>query len=181
MFRNPIDVVTVSKIQKIIEPYINTIISKQNHVSDWEDYVSKEYLLDCIGRDIPKNECNNFFRLYSYTSIHDQLINVVKNFYPGYEVKSSGDFHYPKTGYMGWHTNHDNPLERVYITYATEERKSFFRYIENGKMITDYDNKGITVRQFKVTDKPPYFWHCVGSECDRLSFGYTLNKNKNDG
>ena len=48
-------------------------------------------------------------------------------------------------------------------------------------MITDYDNKGITVRQFKVTDKPPYFWHCVGSECDRVSFGYTLNKNKNDG
>ena len=26
MLRNPIDVVTVSKIQKIIEPYINTII-----------------------------------------------------------------------------------------------------------------------------------------------------------
>ena len=82
---------------------------------------------------------------------------------------------------MGWHTNHDNPLERVYITYATEERKSFFRYIDNGKMITDYDNKGITVRQFKVTDKPYIFWHCVGSECDRVSFGYTLNKNKNDG
>jgi hypothetical protein len=109
------------------------------------------------------------------------LLAQRQNFYPGYDVKSSGDFHYPKTGYMGWHTNHDNPLERVYITYATEERKSFFRYIENGKMITDYDNKGITVRQFKVTDKPPYFWHCVGSECDRLSFGYTLNKNKNDG
>ena len=70
MLRNPIDVVTVSKIQKIIEPYINTIISKQNHVSDWEDYVSKEYLLDCIGRDIPKNECNNCL-LYTSPSPRD--------------------------------------------------------------------------------------------------------------
>ena len=181
MLRNPIDIITVCKIQKIIEPYVNSIISKQNYVSDWQYYISEEYLLNCFGKDIPKNIDNNIFRLYGYVAMHDQLIDVVEKCYPDYEVIRSGDFHYPKTGYMGWHTNHDNPLERVYITYATEERKSFFRYFENGKIITDYDNKGITVRQFKVTGKPPYFWHCVGSECDRLSFGYTLNKNKNNG
>ena len=43
MLRNPIDVVTVCKIQKIIEPYVNSIISKQNYVSDWQDYISEEY------------------------------------------------------------------------------------------------------------------------------------------
>ena len=75
---------------------------------------------------------------------------------------------------MGWHTNYKMPEERVYITYASEQGKSFFRYLEGDKVITDYDDKGLTVRRFAVSSKRPYFWHCAGSDCDRFSFGYRL-------
>ena len=39
---------------------------------------------------------------------------------------------------------------------------------------TRYDNKGLNIRTFKATDQRPFFWHCVGSNCDRYSFGYRL-------
>ena len=81
-----------------MKPYVNSIISKQNYVSDWQDYISEEYLLNCFGKDIPKNIDNNIFRLYEYVEMHDQLIDIVEKSYPDYEVKRSGDFHYPKTG-----------------------------------------------------------------------------------
>ena len=78
---------------------------------------------------------------------------------------------------MGWHTNFKYPCKRLYITYASEDKKSFFRYRdpETGEIITDYDDKGITIRQFYVSRKPPYFWHCVGSDCIRISLGYRIN------
>ena len=41
-------------------------------------------------------------------------------------------------------------------------------------MITDYDNMGLNFRTFSVAKERPYFWHCVGSNCDRFSFGYKL-------
>ena len=79
---------------------------------------------------------------------------------------------------MGWHTNYDQPGHRLYITYSSENNKSFFRYRNRGEnqIMTDYDDKGITIREFLVPYKKPYFWHCVGSECDRISFGFCLTK-----
>ena len=76
---------------------------------------------------------------------------------------------------MGWHTNHDTSEDRLYITYTDEDKKSFFRYYEDESIITDYDNKGITIRRFSVAGGPPFFWHCVGSKTDRYSFGYRLH------
>ena len=92
-------------------------------------------------------------------------------------VETSGHFIYPPTGYMGWHTNHTNPCTRLYITYATEDNKSFFRYRDRKtkEIITDYDNKGLTIREFFIPKHKPYFWHCVGSMCNRISFGFRIN------
>ena len=98
----------------------------------------------------------------------------MKELYPDRQVVGSGHYYYPKTGYMGWHTNSNQPDDRLYITYASEDKKSFFRYYVDGKVVTDYDNKGFNFRTFSLSDKEPYFWHCVGSECDRFSFGYRL-------
>ena len=75
---------------------------------------------------------------------------------------------------MGWHTNSNTPEKRVYLVYALEDKQSFFRYYEKGEVTTDYDNKGLTVREFNPSSKTPFFWHCVGSECDRYSFGFKL-------
>jgi len=103
------------------------------------------------------------------------LTQVLQKIFPDNELKQSGCFYYPKGGFMGWHTNHDTDEDRIYITYAEEDKKSFFRYYKDENIITDYDNKGITIRRFSVAGGPPFFWHCVGSETDRFSFGYRLH------
>ena len=41
---------------------------------------------------------------------------------------SSGHFWYPKSSFMGWHTNSRSPGWRIYINYVEDENKSFFRY-----------------------------------------------------
>ena len=57
----------------------------------------------------------------------------------------------------------------------SHENKSFFRYLdENGKIVTDYDDKGATLRLFNIPEEPLHFWHCVGSDCDRYSIGFKL-------
>jgi len=103
------------------------------------------------------------------------LSPVLQEMFPGYELKQSGCFYYPKGGFMGWHTNADTKEDRIYITYTEEDKKSFFRYYKDESVVTDYDNKGITIRRFSVAGGPPFFWHCVGSETDRYSFGYRLH------
>ena len=174
MIRNPIDVVTVSKIQKIIEPFIEPIIRKQNYVSDWEKHLSKESLLSLFGENVPKNRTSNLDKITNYVQLNEMMLNLIKSYYPDYTVKCSGDFHYPKTGFMGWHTNHDTEEDRLYITFAEEDKQSFFRYYKDGNIITDYDDKGITIRRFSVAGGPPFFWHCVGSNTNRFSFGYRI-------
>ena len=78
------------------------------------------------------------------------------------------------TGFMGWHTNSDNPCQRLYITWTPEGNKSFFRYLKGDEVITDYDDADFTVRMFDVTAQEPYMWHCVGSETDRISMGFAI-------
>ena len=109
--------------------------------------------------------------------IAKSFLPIIKKLVGTQSVIVSGHYLYPPTGYMGWHTNYKVPCKRVYITYATEDKKSFFRYRdpETKEIITDYDDKGITTRQFYVPKKSPYFWHCVGSDCTRVSFGYHIN------
>lgn len=173
IIRNPIDVVSVEKIKQTIEPYIADIVSTGSYESEWKKYISKEFLLSMYNEDVPLNRDKNLCKLFK-TDLSKDMLSLVKSLFPDYKVENTGAFYYPPTGFMGWHTNHNNPCDRVYITYSLEDDKSFFRYYEKGKIITDYDNKGITIRRFTITGEAPYFWHCVGSECDRISFGYTL-------
>tara|TARA_B100001996_G_scaffold148340_1_gene112958 strand:- start:1137 stop:1673 length:537 start_codon:yes stop_codon:yes gene_type:complete len=145
------------------------------NVPDWENYVSNEYLDGCIERDEGLNTSRDK-NLYSFPKeFSEKLIPIVEELYPDNKVTPSGYFYYPPTGFCSWHTNFEAPYERLYITYSSEEKKSFFRYYQDGKVITDYDDKGITFRQFKTPSTKPYFWHCVGSECDRFSFGYRIS------
>ena len=104
------------------------------------------------------------------------LLPRVQKIFKNKNITASGHFLYPKTGYMSWHTNYLNPCWRFYITYATKDKQSFFRYLNpiTKQIVTDYDDKGITLRKFYVPSKPPYFWHCVGSMCNRFSFGFRI-------
>tara|TARA_R100000773_G_C4219686_1_gene118299 strand:+ start:2738 stop:3286 length:549 start_codon:yes stop_codon:yes gene_type:complete len=83
----------------------------------------------------------------------------------------SGNFYYPPGGFMGWHTNSNNPGWRCYVTYAAEKNKSWFDYIQDGEIKSSPDRKGFTARAFFV-DKTNLFWHRVRSDTHRLSFGF---------
>ena len=142
-----------------------------SYQDDWMSKLDNPSFDDTI--DIANNK--NFMKFDK--EFANELLSNVKKIIGHDRVESSGHFIDPPTGYMGWHTNYTNPCTRLYITYATEDKKSFFRYRDRNtkEIITDYDNKGLTVRQFFIPKHKPYFWHCVGSMCNRISFGYRIN------
>ena len=86
----------------------------------------------------------------------------------------SGQYWYPRGGYMGWHTNNRYPGWRLYVSHAEEPEKSFFRYRrpEDGEIVTSLD-RAWNVRLFKVSPARP-LWHAVYSETNRFSFGYVV-------
>lgn len=105
---------------------------------------------------------------------YQELTALIQYTFTDYHVRPSGQFYYPPDGFCGWHTNHNESVERLYISITPEKNKSFFRYYEDGKIITDWDDEIICLRRFKCPETEPYFWHCVGSETDRISFGFRL-------
>ena len=175
--RNPFSSEIVNQIKEIIEPCLNEIKenSDAKHISDWENNISKDSLFSVIDFDVPKCKSKNLSRI-SVDKPAKAIEKIMKDLFPDLYVACSGTFYYPNTGYMSWHTNHNHPTDRLYITYASDQEKSFFRYYKDGKIVTDYDDKGITIRRFTATGTKPYFWHCVGSQCDRVSIGFQLAK-----
>tara|TARA_Y100000114_G_scaffold156309_1_gene183070 strand:+ start:2040 stop:2576 length:537 start_codon:yes stop_codon:yes gene_type:complete len=145
-----------------------------NGYSFQPDWV-KKLDIPCFDDNINVANDKNFMKFDK--KFADKLLSNVKKIIGHDRVESSGHFIYPPTGYMGWHTNYTNPCTRLYITYVTEDKKSFFRYRDRKtkEIITDYDNVGVTVRKFHIPEHKPYFWHCVGSMCNRISFGYRIN------
>jgi hypothetical protein len=168
--QNEIEHIVAKNVDKIL---LNSKLVGLKECKIWEDYVSEKSLFDALKTDIVISETSNLIN-FSGLRITNKFIPVLQKVFTNSIIQVSGYFHYPDTGFMSWHTNSDIPCKRLYITWSKEGGKSFFRYFENGKVITDYDDKGITIRMFNITDKPPYLWHCVGSETDRLSFGFRI-------
>ena len=191
LIRNPFN---ADEVEKIIENMVPSIEHakrfamhdndlKRNivEIPEWKDKINRDSLMELYNKEEP-TDLNNTKNLFNYEvglvgnlEKAENIRQVLRDRY-SVPVRARGQFYYPPTGYMGWHTNCRAPGERFYITWASEDKKSFFRYYdhENDEIITDYDDKGLTVRQFKVTETEPYFWHCVGSECDRFSVGFLV-------
>ena len=189
LIRNPFNEHEVEKIIENMVPSIEHAKRFAMHdndrkktiveVPEWKDKINRESLMELYNKkeSLDMNNTKNLFN-YNVATVGnaEQAENIRQVLRDRYSlpVQARGQFYYPPTGYMGWHTNCESPGERFYITWASEDKKSFFRYYDHEKdeIITDYDDKGITVRQFTITKSAPYFWHCVGSECDRFSFGF---------
>jgi|TARA_B110000908_G_scaffold124810_1_gene146329 hypothetical protein len=166
---------TKIEAEKIIEKnyrdmLLNTKMHGANIVKDWADKLTPEYLSS--SNISISNETNMVS--FEGLGVTQQITQIIQKVFPKQVVRATGFFHYPPTGYMGWHTNRNEPCKRLYLTWTNEAKKSFFRYIKDEKVITDYDDKGLTSRIFEVTGEEPFFWHCVGSETDRLSFGFSI-------
>ena len=177
MLREDISSSVADEIKDIVEGEFEEIklLAKKEGIKDdpeWKERTSFHYLSSIIERDIDVCESGNAYRFSKHLS--NKLVHIVKELYPEKSVYSSGHFYYPPGGHMGWHPNYKEPDERLYLTFANKGRQSFFRYKDGDNVVTDYDDEGLTVRRFSPSAIRPYFWHCVGSECDRFSFGYRL-------
>jgi len=183
--RNPFPPELKEEIRKIVEPSILKI--KRNisvkHVNNAATFVDEKALTKQkekseseINAARDRTNLKNFSKYLERvnSTAVDELTKIIKDVYPDMRVSLSGSFVYPDTGYMGWHTNHLDPCKRVYIVYADEGKRSFFKYEEDGKIITDFDDQGLTIREFDIPSTKPYFWHCVGSTCNRFSFGFRI-------
>tara|TARA_Y100000310_G_C20676365_1_gene813307 strand:- start:682 stop:1272 length:591 start_codon:yes stop_codon:yes gene_type:complete len=107
-----------------------------------------------------------------------QFLKYLQSIYDNCFINWSNYIIYPQdNGFMGWHTNITTPAMRLYLNYADEDDKSFFRYIhpQTGEMITSYDKKGWQARVFNISRSEP-FWHCIRASTPRLSLGFRITK-----
>mgnify|MGYP003657378585 CR=1 FL=1 len=114
------------------------------------------------------NELNqNRWNYVNRDNVHE-LVKKVNMEYNG-EFEISGVFWTPPNGYCGWHTNSNRLGERIYLVWAEEDNKSFFRWkdLDTGKIITKWEKKGWQINRFE-----PPIWHCVGSYTNRISIGF---------
>lgn len=79
---------------------------------------------------------------------------------------------YPAGGWMGWHTNADQPGWRLYINWSMPlgGRSAFLGLVE-GKIVRRNDPGGWSANCFKISADRP-FWHAVDAATPRLSVGF---------
>jgi hypothetical protein len=142
-------------------------ISRQRHISDVIVF-SADNIAGAVQSDAVEA---------LRVKVDAQACRLMRAVFPGVPrlvVGSSGHFWYPQGSYMGWHTNSGAPGWRIYINYAEEEGKSFFRYRDTatGQIVTLMD-KEWNIRIFEITGKNP-LWHAVYSDTNRFSLGYIV-------
>jgi len=190
-----------TEVEKKIEEYRDKVENyfwayvAHSQMSDLDPFdplipgVSEEFIMnrsitdiEFDGYPLQTNYCSKLHVLCKPgKSVVDSLAKWIEDTYPDlYLHHISGHFYYPKeNGFMGWHTNSDQPGYRIYLSHCKEGGKSFFRYLdsETHEVVTTWDDSGWNARIFKTPGNPEnYYWHCVYSETDRLSIGMELKR-----
>ena len=129
VIRNPLNEVEVEKIVKHFKPTCEQIKSfamwdndnKKTIVEapEWKDHVSYDKFLELSSRKpiLDTNESKNMFNADEAGMDHhiNEIKNILKIKYK-VGVNIRGNFYYPPTGYMGWHTNCESPgLSLIHI------------------------------------------------------------------
>jgi len=157
---------------------LDNILKNQEAISDIRMH---EHITNCLvfhttnleGSLIDKNVID--LRQKADTKMIEKIKELFKS-ESNLTVQMSGHFWYPPESFMGWHTNLRKPGWRMYVNYAEEEGKSFFRYRDpdSQKIITSWD-KQWNFRLFQITPQKP-FWHAVYSQTNRYSLGYMITQ-----
>ena len=83
---------------------------------------------------------------------------------------------YPPTGFVGWHTNHNNPTYQILFSWS-ETGDGYFRYEDpkTKEIVTLHDKPGWNVRVHyfgSLSEPDDMLWHCAYTNCDRFSFAF---------
>jgi hypothetical protein len=209
--KNAIPQSDFDEIQKIFIPLVEAQRrvneewnKRSNHLpvvmNDWENNISREllekYLKGFEPVDIARRrnllpdrgvvwkefyQANYLKQKPEYDKVRDILIKT----YGTPLIGSNRGMWYNPTNYMGWHTNCGTPGKRIYVVWSTGVKSSFFRYYDkkNDEIIDDYDDKGLTIREFDVKSDE-LLWHAVGCiKNNRFSLGFKKEDedSRNDG
>ncbi len=139
-------------------------------------YTSENHLNNVISTPLDVCEVSMLDHITFPRKNQSQLYRSVSLEYPKCSIILSGNFFYPKNGYMSWHTNKDAPGLRLYLSYTEHENSSFFIYKDGVNIIKDPDYVGWTAREFTI-DKDNLLWHSVFAYKPRISAGVRIIKN----
>lgn len=93
-------------------------------------------------------------------------------------VNQSGFFWYKPGNYMDWHTNANKLGIRLYVSIATKNDHSGFKYYdaEKDEVVDIADKTHWTCKLFNINKDTP-LWHSVyAKDAHRLSLGFNINK-----
>jgi hypothetical protein len=165
---NPLDIVSPEALQDILEKGEDIHgVSNEPYISDAVTF-GFSHIPDSVHDEAVKS---------SREEVDWQLSRELGNLFDVStppKIVNSGHLWYPKRAHMGWHTNALAPGWRIFISFAEEPDKSFFRYRdpETGEIITVWD-KQWNLRVFRITRQNP-LWHCVYADTDRFSLGWMV-------
>lgn len=154
-------------------------VLQKNATHNSEYYISEEYLKEIKLMSV--SEHKHLYNIITNTKCSeikglDSFLNELG--FTAVEDKASGCFFYPENGFMGWHTNHTRNDWRIYIVKSLKG-DSFFRYVKDNQIVTEYDPIGWSYRAFYVGDENNPYWHCVYGGSGRYSIGFRLHKDTN--
>lgn len=86
---------------------------------------------------------------------------------------------YPPGGYVGWHTNENNPGYQFILSWS-EKGDGYFKYYdyETKSIITEQDKKGWQARHYYFAhpnEKDKLCWHAMFTNCLRLTVCVKIN------
>jgi len=95
-----------SKILTLAESIVPDIIYRSKltgikEVPNWESHLEYDF-----SKDIPVSHDSYYIDFGSRNT--GKFMHIMQELYPDYNIIDSGHYYYPKTGYMGWHTNSNN-------------------------------------------------------------------------
>lgn len=150
-----------------LSDYLDKAIAEFSFIPKQKEYTPKLEMSDIPNIDLPWNHEGFYYNIN--LQLNQKLFASLmpdKQF-----IAQTGKFYYPPGGFMGWHTNSGHEGYRIYATRCKESNKSFFRYLLDGEMHTEWEQVGWNCRLFEVR-KDKLYWHCVWSDTDRYSFGF---------
>jgi len=171
--------VNANLIESIKDIFNGCRVLQKNAIHNSEYYISEEYLKEI--KLISVSEHKHLYNIITNTKCSeikglDSFLNELG--FTAVEDKASGCFFYPENGFMGWHTNHTRNDWRIYIVKSLKG-DSFFRYVKDNQIVTEYDPIGWSYRAFYVGDENNPYWHCVYGGSGRYSIGFRLHKDTN--
>lgn len=169
---------TVAK-DNVSEESLQRILGSGQQVSDLS---STKELSNCIvflTKSASQNHVPDTEIITMRNRIEEHIRRVIPDVFenpPRLIVENSGHFWYPPGGFMGWHTNSNSPGWRLYVSFADEPRKSFFRYRDpvTGDIHTSLDEYW-DFRLFSIEPNRD-FWHAVYSDSNRFSIGFRIRQ-----